>query len=376
MNTLFEKTTIKNISLKNRLVRSATYDGMAEKSGRVSENQIALYKALAQGGVGLIITGIASVHPSGRISAFQNVIDADDTVPGLKKLVDAAHEHGAKIAVQLFHGGRECAVYQKAKHACAIAPSVIVDDPYCDLEYRVMMENEIIGVIQAFGKAAGRAKTAGFDAVQIHAAHAYLFSQFLSPFTNRRTDAWGGTFEKRISFLHNVYLSVRSEVGDNYPVMVKLGVADGFADGLEFSEGIKAAVQCADWGFDAIEISQGLRGKRYSQTEFRTGIRDVGQEGYFRTWCRDIKAAVNIPVMMVGGLRSPDLMEDMIRNGEADLISLSRPLIREPDIVNRWKSGDLQKSACISCNICFDALLKGTPLHCGLITPNLEDPGH
>ncbi len=230
-----------------------------------------------------------------------------------------------------------------------------------------MMENEIIGVIQAFGKAAGRAKTAGFDAVQIHAAHAYLFSQFLSPFTNRRTDAWGGTFEKRIAFLQNVYLSVRTEVGDNYPVMVKLGVADGFADGLEFSEGIKAAVQCADWGFDAIEISQGLRGKRYSQTEFRTGIRDVGQEGYFRIWCRDIKAAVNIPVMMVGGLRSPDLMEDMIRNGESDFISLSRPLIREPDIVNRWKSGDLQKPACISCNICFDALLKGTPLHCGLI---------
>ncbi|MGD9974580.1 MAG: NADH:flavin oxidoreductase [Desulfatirhabdiaceae bacterium] len=366
MTRLFERASIKTISLENRLVRSATYDGMAEKSGHVSENQIALYQKLAAGGVGLIITGIASVHPSGRISAFQNAIDSDDTIPGLKKLVDAAHAHGSKIALQLFHGGRECSVYQKAKKSMAIAPSVISNDPYCDHEYRAITEDEIATVIQAFGKAAARAMSAGFDAVQIHAAHAYLFSQFLSPATNHRTDSWGGSLENRLSFLHHVYQTIRAEVGTDYPVLIKLGVADGFPGGLAFEEGKKVAVQCAQWGFDAIEISQGLRGKRYSQTEFRTGIRDREEEGYFRTWCRDIKSAVDIPVMMVGGLRSPELMEDMLQNGESDFISLSRPLIREPDIVNRWKNNGFSKPACISCNRCFDNLLKGIPLHCAI----------
>ncbi len=364
MSILFETMTIGRLRLRNRFVRSATYDGCADKAGHVTDKQIHLYEELAKGGVGLIVSGIASVHPSGRISAFQNIASDDSAIPGLKKLVAAVNSHGAGIALQLFHGGRESAVYQKHKKSEALAPSRVAPDPYCDLEYRAITEEEIIEVIKAFGDAAVRAREAGFDAVQVHAAHAYLPSQFLSPFTNQRTDAWGGSPEKRLRFLHEIFKDIRSKVGDDYPVMIKIGVADGFPEGLQFSEGKAAAVSCAGWGFDAIEISQGLRGKRYSQTEFRTRIKGPDQEGYFRTWCREIKKAVDIPVMMVGGLRSLNMMTEAIQNREADFISLCRPLIREPDIIGRWEKGQDGKPTCVSCNLCFEALLKGMPLHC------------
>jgi len=202
MPNLFEPTAIGRLNLKNRLVRSATYDGMALKSGLVSEAQIVLYRDLARGGTGLIVSGIASVHRSGRISAFQNTIDTDETIAGLRQLVDVVHDNGARIAVQLFHGGRECGVYQKAKKAMALAPSVIAADPYCEQDYRQITEEQIAEVIASFGRAAARARAAGFDAVQVHAAHAYLLSQFLSPFANRREDAWGGSLEKRLAFLN------------------------------------------------------------------------------------------------------------------------------------------------------------------------------
>ncbi|MBI5590802.1 MAG: NADH:flavin oxidoreductase [Deltaproteobacteria bacterium] len=364
MSILFESMKIGGLRLRNRFVRSATYDGCADKAGHVTEKQIRLFEELARGGVGLIVSGIASVHASGRISAFQNIVSDDSAIPGLKKLVDAANSHGAGIAMQLFHGGRESSVYQKHKKSEAISPSVIANDPYCDLEHRAMTEDEIFEVIQAFGDAAVRARAAGFDAVQVHGAHAYLPSQFLSPFTNQRTDAWGGSPEKRLRFLHEIYKDIRKKVGDDYPVMIKIGVADGFAGGLEFSEGKAAAVRCAEWGFDAIEISQGLRGKRYSQTEFRTKIKGPDQEGYFRSWCREIKEAVKVPVMMVGGLRRIEMMEEVIRNRDADYISLCRPLIREPDIISRWEKGQGAYPTCVSCNLCFEALLKGKPLNC------------
>ena len=364
MNHLFEPMQIGRLCIRNRFVRSATYDGCADKAGHVTEKQIRLYEALAEGGTGLIVSGIASVHPSGRISAFQNIVSDDGAVAGLKRLAGAVHSAGAAVALQLFHGGRESALYQKYRRSEAIAPSVAADDPYCDLMYRSMPEAEIIEVISAFGDAAARARDAGFDAVQVHAAHAYLPSQFLSPFTNRRTDAWGGSPENRLRFLHELYTDIRRKVGGDYPVLVKLGVADGFPEGLTFPEGLAAAEQCAAWGFDAIEISQGLRGKRYHQTEFRTRIKGPEQEGYFRNWCRQVKKAVPVPVMMVGGLRRLSLMTEIIRNGEADFVSLSRPLIREPDLIRRWERGEDVHPACISCNLCFEALLKGIPLQC------------
>jgi 2,4-dienoyl-CoA reductase-like NADH-dependent reductase (Old Yellow Enzyme family) len=359
---LFEPTKIKNMELRNRFVRSATYDGCADK-GYVTEKQMNLYTTLTEGGVGLIITGIAVVHPNGQISKFQNSISGDEFISGLKLLSGAVHDRGAKIAVQLFHAGRE-ARFSKKSDRVPLAPSVLEGDSHFEAQYRSMTEDEIWEVIRAFGDGAKRAREAGFDAVQIHGAHAYLLSQFLSPYTNRRQDEWGGSLENRLRIHREIYMDIRQKVGEDYPVLIKIGVHDGFPGGLELSEGNLTAKYLAELGFDALEISQGLRGPGDENTEFRTKINTLDREAYFRNWCSAIKKEVSVPVMCVGGLRTFKLMEEIIQNKEADFISLSRPLIREPGIINEWKRGDRHRAKCISCNECFESLLKGKTLEC------------
>lgn len=371
---LFHPTAIGNMKLRNRFVRSATFDSMAGKGGRVSDDQIALYTRLARGGVGLIVTGMASVHPSGQISGYQNTVYDDNCIAGLQRLTAAVHRQGARIALQLAHAGREAFKYLAHKHSTALVPSIVPDDPHSEAVCRAMTDEEIENIIQAFGDGARRAREAGFDAVQIHGAHAYLFSQFLSPFSNRRIDRWGGSLENRMRFLSAVYQEVRTAVGADFPVMIKLGVEDGFPHGLQFAEGCRAAVECAGWGFDALEISQGLRGKHYSQTEFRTAIDRPEREAYFRNWCREVKTRVTVPVMMVGGLRRPEQMEAFLRDGEADFMALCRPLIREPDLIERWAAGDLKKPDCIFCNACFSALLELKPLACAKVGEREGNP--
>lgn len=361
-NILFEPAKIKNLELRNRFVRSATYDGCAD-DGFVTDKQVNLYTALSRGGVGLIITGITCVHRNGQISKFQNSIAGDELISGLKRLTAAVHEWGAKIAVQLFHAGREARV-SKSGDKAAIAPSLLEADPYFKGKHRAATEDEIFEIVRAFGEGARRAREADFDAVQIHGAHAYLLSQFLSPFTNRRDDKWGGDFKNRLRLHCEIYQDIRRKVGDDYPVLIKIGVQDGFPGGLEFGEGKLAATFLSEIGFDAIEISQGLRGRTYEDSEFRTKINNPDREAYYRSWCAEIKKRVKIPVMMVGGLRTFELMEEIVLNEEADLISLSRPLIREPTIINEWKNGDHHRSECISCNECFDALKRGEALRC------------
>jgi len=355
---------INNLEIKNRFVRSATYDGYADENGYVTEKQIQLFSDLAEGGVGLIITGIVYVHDSGQIFPNQNSITRNDHIYGLKRLTDTVHERGVKIAVQLFHAGRQRARHVKNDKEQAIAPSYIEDDPYIAEKYRAITENEIWEIIHAFGDAAIRARNARFDAVQLHGAHGYLLSQFLSPQTNHRDDNWGGDLENRLRFHKEIYKDIRSKIGEDYPILIKIGVEDGFPGGLQFVEGEKVAQLLASLGFNALEISQGLRGKRYEGTEFRTKINRIDQEAYFRDWTKKIKSKVDIPVMMVGGLRTFELMEKIIEDGEADFISLCRPLIREPGIVNDWKSGDHHRATCISCNKCLGPIVKGEALYC------------
>lgn len=368
MKIPFTPLAIGDLTLKNRFVRSATYDGGADPGGFVSEWQIDLYTALARGEVGLIVSGIFNVDSAGKISPSQNSIQRDHSIEGLSWLVNAVHEHGSKLAVQLFHGGREAFRRQGALGRRALGPSDLEpgEDPYFEGACRGMTAEEIEAVIDAFGKAAGRVKRAGADAVQVHGAHAYLLSQFLSPQSNRRKDNWGGPLENRLRLHKRVYAAVRKAVGKKYPVMIKLGVADGFAGGLEFEEGLQAAVQLADLGYDAIEVSQGLRGGDFTQAEFRPKIVKREQEGYFREWCRQVKAKVNVPVTMVGGLRSRDLMEEVLSAGHADLVALCRPLIREPDLIASWSTGEERRPTCISCNGCFDLILTGARLKCVL----------
>ena len=367
MSILFEPTRIRRMEIRNRFVRSATYDGSTDRSGTVSEKQMAISAELADNGVGLLITGIAYVLKSGQISGFQNSLATDEMIPSFRMLAETVHHKEGNIAVQLFHAGREKAKFSRLK-GDAMGPSAIENDPYFGESYRTIEEEEIWEIIEAFGNAARRAQESGFDAVQVHGAHAYLLAQFLSPYANRRKDQWGGSLENRLRLHCEIYRNIRKKVGRDFPVLLKLGVEDGFPGGLTFEEGKKAAQLLAECGYDALEVSSGLRGLGYEKTEFRTKITSLDREAYFRDWCKDIKKAIHVPVMMVGGLRSIALMEEIVRNGEADFVSLSRPLIREPDLITRWKNGFHHRATCISCNRCFEALLKGKEFGCKVLS--------
>jgi 2,4-dienoyl-CoA reductase-like NADH-dependent reductase (Old Yellow Enzyme family) len=364
MSILFAPMKIKNMELRNRFVRSATCDGCADTNGHVTDRQVKLFTELAQGGVGLIVVGITFVHKSGQILEVQNSIASDDCIAGFKRLTTVVQDRGAKIALQLFHAGRNRVEILRGKNIQAIAPSFIENDPYFPKKYRSMTEDEIWDVINAFGDGAKRAREAGFDAVQLHAAHGFLPSQFLSPYTNHRTDGWGGPLTNRLRFHREIYRNMRSKVGDDYPVLIKIGVQDGFPGGFEFSEGKIAAQLAAEWGFDSLEISQGLRSSSYEGTEFRTEINSLDREAYFRTWCGEVKKNVEVPVALVGGLKTFELMEEIVQNKEADFISLSRPLINNPRIINEWESGSRRRAGCISCNKCLEALRDGEGLSC------------
>jgi 2,4-dienoyl-CoA reductase-like NADH-dependent reductase (Old Yellow Enzyme family) len=373
---LFEPVSIRNLKLQNRFVRSATGDGCGDREGHITDKHIKLFADLAYGGIGLIITGIAYVHASGQLNGNQTSIADDNCIPGLRRLTRTVHEKGAKIAVQLFHSGCESARFFGSLGKVAKGPYFVKDDPYSSVlarhatknpsgwEYDSLTEEDIWELIRAFGDAAVRAREAGFDAVQLHGAHAYLLSQFLSPHSNRRTDEWGGSLEKRLRFHREIYNDIRKKVGADYPVLMKIGVQDGFPGGLELEEGKKAAVMLSQWGYDALEISQGLRGKIYEGMEYKTKINSLDREGYFADWCREIKKQVTAPVMAVGGFRTFALMEKIVQDGEADFIALCRPFIRQPDLVNRWKKGSRERAACISCNGCLEALMRQEILHC------------
>ena len=222
-NLLFTPGKIGSLELKNRLVRSATAERMSDELGRPEEKFKELYRELTQGGVGLIITGHMYIHPSGKAHEEMTGVYSDDLIPGLAELADVVHQEGGKVVGQINHGGMQCA---KEAVGEPIAPSAMPGSKSRN-PAREMTTEEIQMVIDAFGQAARRVKEAGFDGVQIHGAHGYLTSQFLSPHVNKRTDEWGGDINGRMRFLKEVSKTVREEVGPDYPVLINLGMMDG-----------------------------------------------------------------------------------------------------------------------------------------------------
>jgi 2,4-dienoyl-CoA reductase-like NADH-dependent reductase (Old Yellow Enzyme family) len=347
---LFSQAKLGQLRVRNRLVRSATAERLAtDPVGRATPAQANLYRELARGGVGLIITGHAYVAPWGKAHPEMLSAHCDQMVPGLQMLADAVHAEGGRVALQINHGGRQC---DPACTPKTMAPSAI-STPTGGTP-REMTLNEIVAAVDAFALAARRAQTAGFDAVQIHGAHGYLVSQFLSPHTNRRTDAWGGDLKQRLCFLAAVCEAVRGQVGTDYPVFIKLGMMDNLAavpDGLTPDDGAWIVAQLAGLRLDAVEISGGYGGESNFNTRLGIGSREP--EAYFRSLARRAKAATTLPVILVGGLRSRAVMDDVLAEGDADLISLCRPLIREPDLPNRLRSGEATAAACISGGRCW-----------------------
>jgi 2,4-dienoyl-CoA reductase-like NADH-dependent reductase (Old Yellow Enzyme family) len=344
MTKLFEPGRIASLTLANHLVRSATAEYMADEAGRPEPPMVEMYEALAQGGVGLIITGHAFVHSSGRCRLTMTGVHDDDLIPSLEALTKAVHSHGGKVAMQINHGGRRCA--EDAIDGEPLAPSP-VPQTRGDPRPQELNEAQIRELIGAYGRAAGRAKAAGFDGVQLHGAHGYLINQFNSPAANWRKDRWGGSVARRMRFLGEIAAAVRDEVGGDYPVLIKLGIQDFVRDGLTLDDGVEIVRHLADWGIDAVEISGGMGGQ-----SVRKDILHPDEEAYFLPQARKAREATDLPLILVGGLRSKSVMERILEEGTADFISLCRPLIREPDLPRRLQEGQ-DKAACISCNRCW-----------------------
>lgn len=370
----FDKVWLKNVELRNRFVfAAAASGGAADSAGVISRDEIERLVTYAKCGVGLIITGAVGISPYALSHAGSSLLVNDAHIAGFSKLTRAVHEQGGKIAVELCHSGIWTGGYLKELDREAIAPSRIPDNPYITrpgfiANYHAASEQEIKGVISSFGDAAARAKEAGFDAVEVHGAHDSLLSQFLSPLTNQRSDRWGGSLVNRVRVHCETGKAIRRSVGDDYPVILKIGVADGISGGLRSADGRKAAGLCRTSGFDILEISQGLQGTKFSEMALRSPINSIDQEGFSRTWCRDIKND-GATTIMTGGLRSLELIEEILENGETDYIGLCRPLVREPGLVRRWQEGDRGRSTCISCNKCGFAISKGLPLACYVDKP-------
>ncbi len=360
MNTLFDKTEINGMKLNNRLVRSATWEGMCEKDGRPGKKLSACYADLARGQVGLIITGYTFVRPDGKQLPGKMGIHTDDFAGDMKALTERVHSEGGRICIQLVHAGGQT----DARNAgCRpVAPSSIEAAQFPELPEELTKE-KISEIISAFHDGAARAKAWGFDAVQIHGAHGYLINQFLSPLTNRRTDEYGGSAENRARFLREVYAAVRKAAGPDYPVLIKLNGSDNLEGGLTIEDAIEAARRLSEAGIDAIEVSAGTPASG-EKSPARMKIKEASQEAYNLDLAREIKAAVSCPVMVVGGFRSYETAAGAVSKAGMDYVSMARPFIREPGLAKRWAEGDRSRAKCISCNGCFKPGLKEGGIYC------------
>ena len=347
MSTLFEPRSIGTLRLPNRLARSATAERMADDDGWPRPELRAMYERLARGGVGLIITGHMYVHRSGRCHREMTAIDRDELVPALAELTQAVHQAGGRIVAQINHGGMQCSPDAVLE---AIAPSA-TDYAALKQPARAMTVQEIHGLIDAYAQAARRAQQAGFDGVQLHGAHGYLITQFLSPLVNQRGDEWGGNLPGRMHFLRAVCQAVRAQVGPSYPLLIKLGMVDSVEGGLTPDESVPVVAALETMGIDAVEISGGIGGVRNLNT--RPGVRPGVNEAYFRPLAQQARQATRLPLLLVGDFRSRRTMEEVLSSGDADFISLCRPLICEPDLPQRMRKGLQEESVCISANRCW-----------------------
>jgi 2,4-dienoyl-CoA reductase-like NADH-dependent reductase (Old Yellow Enzyme family) len=363
MGTLFETTQINGMTLANRFIFSATWLGLADEEGYSTTRQADYLAERARRGVGLIITGHAYVAPEGKAGARQTAACDDRFLPGLKELADAVHQAQGKVVLQLSHAG--CYAPAAVTRLDVVGPSASdgAGSPNC----RELTVAEIEQVVATFGHSAARAKNAGFDGVQIHAAHGYLLSQFLSPYFNRRTDSYGGSIENRARIILETLQAVRSAVGPDYPVLIKMNSEDFVQEGLTVEEMLRVAFLLEQAGIDAIEMSGGTIASG-ALIPIRPGLLERENEGYYRDAALRYKESIDVPLMLVGGFRSFEVCEELVGKGRVDYVSLSRPLICEPNLVERWKSGDIGKSACISCNGCLKAGFKEGSVRCVLVS--------
>jgi len=364
MPSLFETTTINTMTLNNRFVRSATWEGMAHEDGSCSPKLIDLMVKLAQGNMGLIITGFAFISRDGQAAPWQLGAYSDDLLPGLTDMAEAVHKAGGKIVLQLAHGGLFTGPELTGQEP--LGPSVMTTDK--GPVGREMTKEEIHGAVNAFADAADRARKAGFDGVQIHAAHGYFLSQFLSPFFNKRDDEYGGSIENRARIVLETVQSVREAVRDSYPVLIKINSEDFLDGGFSMDDMLQTVKILEESGVDAIEMSGGTVLGVYTGN-FDISFSRLGDTGvWYEEAAKRYKKEIGTPLMLVGGIRSYEVCRRLIENGVTDYIALCRPLIRESNLVKRWETGDTRDAECISDNACFQPGMEGKGVQCIHVT--------
>ena len=322
------------------------------------------YSTLARGGAGLLITGHAYVEEIGQCSARQIGVYSDTLVPALARLTEAVHQSGGRIFCELSHAGSQSVM----PNIDPIAPSIIANAIF-ERQPREMSADDIERIVVAFGHAAHRAAAAGFDGIHIHGGNGYLISQFNSPFSNRRSDQWGGDAGRRSRFFLAVYDAIHAAVGPDMPITARYGLADSAPGQLQLDEGLDRLRMLAARGLNAVEPTYGLMTtyheniRPYVAVTPARALQDwvfprlwqpARPEAYYLPFAKAVKTAVDIPVILVGGIRSTGQMTRILRAGEADFLAAARPFIREPDFPQSLKAGRQGLLNCVSCNICLE----------------------
>jgi NADPH2 dehydrogenase len=320
MPDLLSPLALHGLTLRNRIVMPPMWSGQAGPDGFVTPSIVEYHRRRAEAGCGLIIVEHAFVHPQGRHTPTQIGVHSDATVDGLARLAAAIKSEGAAACLQISHAGSRSS--SRVVGTRPLAPSAVRHPYEPDGDTPEAIDKLMLpGIIAAFGDAAARARAAGFQAVEVHAAHGFLLSQFLSPLTNRREDEYGGPVENRCRLHLAVLSEVLGRVGADCLVFVRLGAHDETAGGLELADSCEAARRLAEAGADLIDVSGGLQGSR-----------GAGKgAAYFVPYARAIKAAVRVPVLVTGGIAEPDLADLAVREGWADLVGIGRAMLNDPE---------------------------------------------
>lgn len=337
MKSLFDETKIKNMNLKNRFVRSATWEGLANDDGHTNEDIINVYEDLAKGNVGLIITSYAHIVAEEQSNRNMLGIYDDTFIDDYKTLVEKVHSYGSKIMMQIVYGGSNTGY--NTEDRLIYGPSS-VSHLNRNITPKEMTKENIDYIINAFSDAALRVKKAGFDGVQIHGAHGYLLSQFLDPYHNRRNDEYGGSIENRARLTFEVYKAIREKVGQDYHIGIKINCSDFRESGATF-EDCKYVVKALDeMGIDSVEISGG-------------DFRSFKGESFFKEYAEKLAKEIKAPIMLVGGNRTFTNMNEVLNSTDIEYFSICRPLICEPDLINKFIDNNLYKPKCVTCNNCM-----------------------
>ena len=356
---LFQPIRIGSLEVKNRLAMAPMATHYADETGAVTQRLKNYYAARARGGVGLIMIESGYIHPSGRGGLKRLGLHEDRLIPGLKGLVEAVHNEGAKISSQIHHGGRQVnllatrGVYPVSASSVPAAMEGLVP--------RTLNIGEIEELIEAFGRAAARSLAAGFDAILIHGAHGYLIHQFLSPLSNYRNDRYGGSFSRRLRFLKEVVHRCREAVGKEFPLMVRISASEFLPGGITLKDGQRIARHLEDWGVDAIHVSGGT----HESVEMELPPMAIPR-GCLVHLAEGIKKVVQVPVATVGRIVDPQMAEEILQGGKADLITLGRALLADPEFSKKTQEGRTEDiRPCIGClQGCRDRLYQGQSITC------------